>query len=130
VSILDITVASVVAFTLASLSIISLRLFLINRALTIRAMQAELDRITVYEQAQSIFKSEREKYGNSDGFINFMAKSRDWAFEYIETVQNDLYELNDVFKSVDGAPRTLAQTNALSEAIRKVLKNLPDEEKR
>ena len=129
-NVLDIIVVSVVAFIIAALSIISLRLFLQNRILSVRATQAELDRITVYDQAKSIFESEHERSGNSDGFIKFMAKSRDWAFEYIETVQNDLYELNDVFKSTGGAPRTVAQTNALAEAIRKVLKNLPEEEKR
>jgi hypothetical protein len=58
-----------------------------------------------------------------------MSTSRDWAFQYIEDVQKDLYSLKDVFDSTGASPKTVAQANSLNEKIRKVLDNLPKEEK-
>lgn len=100
-----------------------------NKQLFTLAAQAEIDRATVYSQAKEIFKEEYEKAESNDGFIKFMSTSRDWAFQYIEDVQKDLYSLKDVFDSTGASPKTVAQANSLNEKIRKVLENLPTEDK-
>ena len=100
-----------------------------NKQLFTFAAQAEIDRATVYSQAKEIFKEEYEKAESNDGFIKFMSTSRDWAFQYIEDVQKDLYALKDVFDSTGSSPKTVAQANSLNEKIRKVLENLPTEDK-
>ena len=100
-----------------------------NKQLFTLAAQSELDRATVYSQAKEIFKEEHEKAESNDGFIKFMSTSRDWAFQYIEDVQGDLYALKDSFESVGASPKTVAQANDLGEKIRRVLEHLPKEER-
>lgn len=100
-----------------------------NKKLTVKAAQSEVDRLAVYVKTQELLEKAAEEAKGGDGFIKFMSESRDWAFTYIEKVQNDLYELKDVFDGTSGTPKTVAQNNALAEAIRKVLTNLPEETK-
>jgi hypothetical protein len=100
-----------------------------NKQLFVKAAQSEIDKATVYSQAQEIFKDEYEKAASNDGFIKFMSTSRDWAFQYIEDVQKDLYNLKDVFDVTGASPKTVAQANNLNEKIRKVLEHLPTEDK-
>lgn len=124
-------IISAVALTLVGLLLISnLYLRVKNKQLFMKASQSEVDRLSVYLKAQEILKEQTDNIEDKDGFVKFMSTSRDWAFEYIEQVQNDLYELNDVFEATKGAPKTVAQNNAMSEAVRKVLQNLPDKEER
>jgi hypothetical protein len=61
-------------------------------------------------------KVELEK---TDGFINFVAKSRDWAFEYIDSVQLAIAALRD-------APRT--NSAEYKKAFNDLVKLLPDKE--
>ena len=98
-----------------------------NKRLYIKATQAEVDRLAVYVQAQEIMKREADSIENSDGFVKFVSKSRDWAFEYIETVQKDLFDLKQLFDDIGVAPKTVAQANDLHARISKVLNNLPDD---
>lgn len=118
-----------VSLIIGSLVILSLFLALKNRQLYVKAAQAEVDRLSVYVQAQQIFKAEAERVESKDGFVRFMSQSRDWAFQYIESVQSDLYELKQSFESSKKGLRTVAQTNDLNDKITKILENLPKEDK-
>lgn len=128
-SVVDIIVATVVAIVIAFLAISNLRMILKNKTFATRAMQAEADRLTVYEQAKQIFAEEHSKSSSSDGFIKFMSTSRDWAFEYIEKVQLDLYELQTYHDKNGSAPKTVASANELNRIILKLLDNLPKDDK-
>lgn len=101
-----------------------------NKQMFMNAAQAEIDRLAVYTQAQEVFKREAEKLEGKDGFIKFMSQSRDWAFEYIETVQADLYNLKELVDEIGVKPKTVAQANDLNARIEKVLTNLPDDKKK
>ena len=98
-----------------------------NRELFIKAAQAEVDRATVYQQAQEIFKNEYERSSTNDGFVRFMSTSREWAFEYIEAVQKDLYDLRDHYSNTGSSPKTVAQANELNRLILKALAHLPED---
>jgi hypothetical protein len=119
----------VIALIIGGLATTSLFLAFKNRQLYVKTMQAELDRMSVYAQAQEIFKAESSRVESKDGFVRFMSQSRDWAFEYIEKVQSDLYDLKQSFESSQKLPRTVAQSNDLNDKIRKILENLPKEDK-
>lgn len=127
---IELILASVILLLMGALLIGAVYAKLQNRKLIIRAAQADTDRLAVYLETQEIFKRESAKIENKDGFVKFMAQSRDWAFDYIEQVQKDIYNLKDVHGSMGGTPKTVAHTNALREAILKVLENLPQEEKK
>jgi hypothetical protein len=118
-----------VSLVIGSLVILSLFLALKNRQLYVKAAQAEVDRLSVYVQAQEILKNESERIESKDGFVRFMSQSRDWAFEYIEAVQSDLYELKQSFDAAQKGPRTVAQVNDLNDKIKKTLENLPKGDK-
>lgn len=128
--VVDIIVATIVAIVISFLTISNIRMRLKNKSLATLATQAELDRVTVYEQAQQIFAQEHAKGSSSDGFIKFMSTSRDWAFEYIENVQRDLYELKTYHEFHGAAPKTVAQANELNRIILKLIDNLPKDEKK
>ena len=98
-----------------------------NKRLFIAAAQAEADRLTVYDQVQEILKREAERSQEGDGFIKFMSQSRDWAFEYIEEVQADLYELKEFVYHHGTAPKTVAQANEMNKILSKILNHLPKE---
>jgi ferritin len=100
-----------------------------NKTLIVKSSQADLDRLSVYVKSQELLSKAAEENRGQDGFVKFMATSRDWAFEYIEAVQKDLYDLKDVFGATKGTAKTVAQANALSEAVRKVLEHLPEGDK-
>lgn len=124
-------IISSVALVVSGLLLVSnLAIRLKNRKLILKASQAEVDRLSVYVKTQDLLKKAAEEQEGKDGFIKFMSQSRDWAFEYIETVQSDLYSLKDVYQGMGGRPKTVAHNNALIEAIEKVLTNLPEEEKK
>lgn len=129
-TVFEIILAVIVAAIAGYLIISNLLVRLKNRELFVKAAQAEVDKVTVYEQAQEIFKAEYEKSNTNDGFLKFMSTSRDWAFEYIEAVQKDLYELRNYFNNTGSAPKTVAQANELNKLILKVLSHLPEEEKK
>ena len=130
-NVVDIVVVAIIAVIVAYLSISNIRLILKNKTFAVAAQQAELDRLTVYEQAQQIFAEEHAKSSsNNDGFVKFMSTSRDWAFDYIERVQLDLYELKTYHEFHGSAPKTVAQANELNRIILKLLDNLPKDEKK
>lgn len=122
---LAISLAAIVGYLIISNILIRLK----NKTLFVKAAQAEVDRATVYQQAQDIFKAEYEKSNTNDGFLKFMSTSRDWAFQYIEDVQRDLYDLKELHDRVGTGPRTVAQANDLNERINRVLSHLPEGEK-
>lgn len=126
----EIIIGSAVLIVVGLLLTSNLYLRIKNKGLILKASQAEIDRLSVYVKTQELLAKAAEESNGSDGFIKFMSQSRDWAFEYIEAVQKDLEELKLVFESSDGKPKTVAQTNTLAEAVRKVLTHLPgDKEK-
>lgn len=121
---LAVSLAAIVGYLIISNILIRLK----NKTLFIKAAQAEVDRTTVYQQAQDIFKAEYEKSNTNDGFLKFMSTSRDWAFQYIEDVQRDLYDLKELHDRVGTGPKTVAQANDLNERINRVLSHLPEGE--
>jgi hypothetical protein len=122
---LPVLIFSAIGYLLIALVLSKLQ----NRRLAVRAAQAEIDRLAVYIETQELLKNEAARVESSDGFVKFMSKSRDWAFEYIETVQEDLLNLKELFDDVGVAPKTVAQANDLSARIERVLSNLPKEDK-
>lgn len=115
---------------IAALLINNIVIRLKNKRLFIAGAQAEIDRLAVYEQVQEILQREAERSEQGDGFIRFMSESREWAFEYIEAVQKDLYLLKDFSDTNGVAPKTVAQANELNKIVSRLLDHLPKDEKK
>ena len=64
------------------------RQILISRAIAERLVQAFIDNNEIAEKIEA--KHLDKDIEQTEGFVRFLSESRDWAFEYIETVQNGL----------------------------------------
>ena len=102
---------------LAAMALLLLKISLVNRRLTVAATQAEMDRIMTMiqlEKAQS--SNDVEK---TDGFLKFVSESREWAFGYIEQVQ-------EAIKEYDVALSNQNPTE-MNEAYKKLIAMLPED---
>lgn len=60
-------------------------------------IQSELDKHLVYQKLEEVSRELSAKdLAETDGFVKFISQSRDWAFEYIEEVQQALTEFDEV----------------------------------
>lgn len=58
-------------------------------------IQQTLDKMALLQHIEKLTaESQSKDIEQTDGFLKFVSDSRDWAFEYIETVQNALEEFD------------------------------------
>jgi hypothetical protein len=87
-------------------------------------VQAEIDKnIYVDRLAKELELKDSQAIESTDGFLNFVSQSRDWAYEYIENVQK---ELKEVFSTIDNSEK---KTLKIILAELNKLRNLLPEEK-
>jgi hypothetical protein len=103
-----------------------------NKKLFVRATQAELDRISVYEQTKEILKREAERVEGSDGFLRFVSDSRDWAFSYIEEAQGAITNFKNSVEAIivsyqvdKSTPLTEKEMQQIADAYDELVKVLP-----
>lgn len=60
-----------------------------NRKLVVRLAQEAVDKKIVQDLLnEELARQDSQAVEQSEGFLRFISQSRDWAFEYIEQVQN------------------------------------------
>jgi len=65
------------------------------KGLTDLYLQSLADKALLEKKIESLYQDiENLKLQGSDGFLKFLSDSRDWAFQYIEEVQNALEEFD------------------------------------
>lgn len=91
-------------------------------------MRSELEKMSKGTGAQKIEETE--------GFLKFVSQSRDWAFQYIESVQISIRNFQDVFHPIakdyyknKEKPIDQETFGRLVEAYKKLVDELPDEGK-
>jgi hypothetical protein len=129
--------------SIAMLSVLVIILFamlirqrLISKAIAERLIQAFIDNQEIAEKIEA--KHLDKNIEQTEGFVRFLSESRDWAFEYIETVQNGLnsfvenagprLEYFDKYGRVIGSPHAEGLEDILT-AYRELQKLLPEENK-
>jgi hypothetical protein len=80
--------------------------------------------------------SDKDQIENTDGFVKFLNQSRDWAFDYIYTVQNGIYDFTqkagpeiayfDKYGDVIWTPLT-DHMKKISEAYKDLEKLIPED---
>ncbi len=71
-----------------------------NRNLSKEVLQLRLDKLALLSSLEKeIEKNQSHSLENTDGFVRFLSESRDWAFTYIENVQQSIQELKDSVES-------------------------------
>jgi len=107
-----------------------------NKNLAKALAQALLDNAVMLNQLEQT--SSQKDLEQTEGFVKFLSESRDWAFEYIETVQSGLnkfveqagprLEYFDKYGRVVGSPHSEGLEDILV-AYRELQKLLPEENK-
>jgi hypothetical protein len=85
---------------ISSISILLLILLMIQRKRTAEALakyiEAEIERAAILDKLEEIIKeNELKSIEGSDGFLKFVSDSREWAFKYIEDVQEAFGKFDD-----------------------------------
>ena len=100
-------------------------------------IQSELDKHLIYQKLEEVSRELSAKdLAETDGFVKFISQSRDWAFEYIEEVQQALSDFDKeispqlqwskTFGQVLGDSAHTAVLKRISEAYDKLKSVLPE----
>lgn len=118
---LDFTAYIVTAIFISALVYLIIFLAIKNRRLTAKATQATIDRMAAMDMLYNLMDEQQNKsVEETDGFLKFISDSRDWAFTYIEDIQQAL-AVYDVALSTDDA-------KIINEAYKKLISFLPDDD--
>ena len=110
---------SLVVFCLVLIDAIRIRVK--NRKLNAQLIQAEVDNtVYVLQLAEMVQQRDAKSVEETDGFLKFISESRDWAFQYIEDVQQALM-VYDVALNTDDA-------KIINDAYKKLISFLPNDD--
>jgi hypothetical protein len=133
-------IAIFVAFILllAILIIDSIRSRIVNTKLNTDVAQGLLDMMALKAKLEEkSHGSAQQKIEETEGFLKFVSQSRDWAFQYIESVQISIKNFQDVFHPIakdyyknKDKPIDQETFGRLVEAYKKLVDELPDEGKK
>lgn len=130
---------SLISFTVFIMTFVLMLTKLLIQGIQNKKIKVELIRVT---QELAILKNlldQKEKLASdkNDGFVKFISDSRDWAFEYIENVQQSIKKILDdtehtikyhrEFTSMEIEPYK-TQLDTLSNAIDELKQLLPKED--
>jgi len=126
-------VLELVAFILVLLIMFS-SLFLLfrymhyNKRLVSLLAQEAIDKVAVIRQLQDLQdKKESKPIEQTEGFLRFVSESRDWAFQYIEQVQQEIKEFESVATPIIYKDNVVSKEyEQLAVAYEKLLKQLPE----
>lgn len=122
---MDQIIIELIAFSLYTLLFFTSLILLVKLLVKNKKLSAELALLNIERVAfaSHIDQLEAAKESGSvegtQGFLRFISESRDWAFEYIEDVQQALYAY-DIALSLNDA-------EILNEAYKKLISFLPDD---
>jgi predicted PurR-regulated permease PerM len=72
--------------------------------------QSKLDYLTAVTKINELAQEREDRtIEQSEGFLKFLSQSRDWAFEYIESVQNSIQNLKNSVESGNNTEEELAK---------------------
>jgi ABC-type uncharacterized transport system involved in gliding motility auxiliary subunit len=109
--------------------IVNILLSVNNKRLRKDVAQLTLDKITLYSQLDQMSVGNQNKsLEQTEGFVKFISESREWAFVYIENVQEALEEYRQIADVVPiSKDMTVEQAEKLSKAYDKIMSFLPEE---
>lgn len=119
---MSLTILEIVLIVMTSLFAISTVALLVYAAKGERKIrQLTIDKaIFMGELAKMLEKQDNKAIEETEGFLKFISESRDWAFTYIEDVQQAL-QVYDVALSTDDA-------KIINDAYKKLISFLPEDD--
>ena len=129
----EIIIMIVLSAIIVSLGVYIMFLHKLIKRAGIELLQAITDRETLSDYIQvELAKNNASALNDNDGFVKFLSDSRDWAFKYIEDVQETLQNFVSVVKPVldyydkYGRIHESASMNTIFDAYQELEKILPE----
>lgn len=121
-NLIDLIVYLVFALAVTGLIINTIRLQVKLKRVEDALTQASIEKMVLADHMEKLI-SERDMKSveETEGFLRFISESRDWAFQYIEDVQNALKEYES--KMEEGT-----DIDELLEAYKKLIEFLPKDD--
>lgn len=120
-SVMDwISIAAFAVYTLLLIGLVVLlsKSYIKNKKLSNEASKLFVEKSALVARLDVLLNAEDSKsVENTEGFLRFVSQSREWAFEYIEDIQQALYAY-DIALGLDDA-------QVLNEAYKKLIDFLP-----
>jgi len=98
--ILELIAFSIFIIIFIATLIANLRVTYKNKKLSNKLIQFGLDKAMLLEKLEQLSGKENP-IEQTEGFLKFISESRDWAFKYIEDVQEAIIEFNSAIDSKD-----------------------------
>lgn len=109
----------IAATSLLSIALVALLVYAANGERKIRKLNID-KAIIMGELAKILDKQDNKAIEETEGFLKFISESRDWAFTYIEDIQQAL-QVYDVALSTDDA-------KIINDAYKKLISFLPEDD--
>ncbi len=102
------------------------RLFLKNRKMLETLIQSFVERNALEEMIKTQSLSEEKPIDQTEGFIKFLSESREWAFNYIENVQQEITKFGTALDEAKSLTKDAALKKILAgyEELKKFLPEL------
>jgi hypothetical protein len=103
----------------------NVRLFLKNRKALEALIQSFVERDALEQMIKSQALSGEKPIDQTEGFIKFLSESREWAFNYIENVQDEITKFGVVLEEAKSQTKDAALKKILA-GYEELKKFLPD----
>jgi hypothetical protein len=120
-----------VFITLLSISTIKTKIK--NVELLEKFLESTIEKALITERLESeLLKNSKNASSDEQGFVNFLSQSRDWAFEYIESVQEKIKDFeSEVLPIINSLEKENIKdfklsTIKMAESSKKLIKLLPE----
>lgn len=117
----------------SSLAISTIRTKIKNVDLLEKFLESSIEKALIAEKLEAeLLKNSNNNVPEEQGFVNFLSQSRDWAFEYIESVQAKIKDFEDeVLPIIDSLDKDSIEdfklsTIKMAESSKKLIKLLPE----
>jgi hypothetical protein len=118
---LDFAAYITMSVVIATLTYFVIFLVIKSRRLVKVAAQAEINRMILSEMLTNLMnEKDDQSVESTEGFLKFISDSRDWAFDYIEKVQDAINAYDEALSKDDAV--------AMNEAYKNLLSMLPQDD--
>ena len=129
----DFIIFSIFLVFITLLSISTIKTKIKNVELLEKFLESSIEKALIAEKLESEFlKNSKNASSDEQGFVNFLSQSRDWAFEYIESVQEKIKDFeSEVLPIINSLEKESIEdfklsTIKMAESSKKLIKLLPE----
>jgi hypothetical protein len=127
---LDIIAYVIFSLIIGGLAIDSVRMRVRRKKIIASVAKLTFDNTILAGQLEKALSAQEEKsIEQTEGFLKFVSDSRDWAFQYIEQVQEEIYNLGQVIEESKDDSSAIERILAANAELQKLLPDNKEDKK-